>query len=79
MYIDLILKSNGNDNCISMIYSGGPIVVRAKVWEVMNLAKLTGVGAGRNAGLLFDHGKAVSSQLAQRKCRLSKLAKLART
>lgn len=79
LLIDLILESIGNENCISMIYSGGPIAVRAKAWEVMNLAKLTGVGAGRNAGLLLDHGKAACSHLAQRNCRLSKLAKLART
>lgn len=62
-----------------MICSGGPTVVRAKDWVIMNLAKLIGVGAGKNDGLLLVHGKAVCSHLAQRKYRVSKLARLVKT
>ena len=40
--------------------SGGPTLVRTNCLVIMNLAKLIGVGAGRNAGLLLVHGKAVS-------------------
>lgn len=60
------------------VCSGGPTVVKAKDWAMMNLAKLTGVGAGRNVGLLLAHGKAVShlSSLAQRKVRASKPTRL---
>ena len=43
-----------------MGHSGGQTPVRATDWVIMNLAKLIGVGAGRNAGLLPAHGKAVS-------------------
>ena len=37
----------------------------------MSLAKLAGVGAGRNAGLPLVHGKAVLLALARRKFRIS--------
>lgn len=36
--------------------SGGR--VQTLLWVIMNLVKLSGVGAGWNDGLLLDHGKA---------------------
>lgn len=39
-----------------LICSGEPI--QTLLWVVMNLAKLSGVGVGWNAGLLLGHGKA---------------------
>lgn len=38
------------------IDSGGP-TQRTLYWVIMNLEKLSGVGAGWNVGLLLDHGK----------------------
>jgi hypothetical protein len=71
----------GSQNPIGMntnyvICSGGPTLVRVMV--IMNLVKLTGVGAGWNVGLLCAHGKAVSppSLLAQRNPRVHSLARL---
>lgn len=61
-----------------MICSGGPTLIPL---VNMNWAKLIGVGAGRNAGLLLDLGKSVFPlrPLAQRRCSTGKQARLVKT
>lgn len=61
-----------------MICSGGPTLIPL---VNMNLAKLIGVGAGRNAGLPLDPGKSVFllRPLAKRRCSARKQGSLAKT
>ena len=60
--------------------SGEPTPVRARYLGDMKLANLIGVGAGRIAGLLLVHGKAVSQQhlLLPKKLKVSSLARSTR-